>query len=167
MHLRLPLLPLVLALVLGAPFTAHGADIIDDSAALAGIDEARTVVLLDFTSPAKTALYLEVLRGTHQRLVDQGVTPHMVLVFIGPTVQYLTTEPDDLLAMEHGEKLKSIADSVTKLDEKGVRMEVCAVATEVFEVANDTILPEMHVVGDGFISLIGWQSQGYKLVPIF
>jgi hypothetical protein len=25
----------------------------------------------------------------------------------------------------------------------------------------------MDVVGDGFISLIGWQTQGHKLVPIF
>lgn len=46
-------------------------------------------------------------------------------------------------------------------------MEVCAVATRVFGVDNDAILPGMHVVGDGFVSLIGWQSQGYKLVPKF
>jgi hypothetical protein len=44
---------------------------------------------------------------------------------------------------------------------------VCAVATKVVGVDNQTILPEMKVVGDGFISLIGWQTQGYKLVPIF
>jgi len=25
----------------------------------------------------------------------------------------------------------------------------------------------MDVIADGFISLIGWQTQGHKLVPIF
>lgn len=46
-------------------------------------------------------------------------------------------------------------------------MEVCAIVNRAFEVENTTILPEMEVVGDGFISLIGWQTQGHKLVPIF
>ena len=100
-------------------------------------------------------------------LVRQGVTPDMVLVFIGETVKYLTTEPEDLLAMEFGEQLESIATSSKELKKLGVRMELCAVATKVFDVDNDTVLPEMEVVGDGFISLIGWQTQGHKLVPIF
>ncbi|MEW8341799.1 MAG: hypothetical protein AB2708_18285 [Candidatus Thiodiazotropha taylori] len=46
-------------------------------------------------------------------------------------------------------------------------MEVCAIANRVFKVENEDVLPQMEVVGDGFISLIGWQTQGHKLVPIF
>jgi len=95
------------------------------------------------------------------------VTPNMVLVFIGETVKYLSTKPEDLLAMEYEDQLKSIAKSSKELKKLGVRMEVCAVATKVFGVDNDSVLPEMDVVGDGFISLIGWQIQGHKLVPIF
>ena len=140
---------------------------IDDSAALAGVTETKSVFLIDFTDAKKTAFYMDIIRGTHDGLVRQGVTPNMVLVFIGPTVQYLTTEPTDELAMEFEGELKSIAASVKALKEKGVRMEVCAVATDVFGVDNATVLPEMDVVGDGFISLIGWQTQGHKLVPIF
>ena len=90
-----------------------------------------------------------------------------MLVFIGETVKYLSTNPDDLLAMEYEDQLASIAESSRALKKLGVRMEVCAVATRVFGVDNDTVLPEMDVVGDGFISLIGWQTQGHKLVPIF
>lgn len=144
-----------------------GAPIIDDSAALAGVKNTKSVFLIDFNNAKKTAFYLDIIRGTHDGLVRQGVTPDMVLVFIGPTVQYLTTEPTDELAMEFGDELTSIAESVKALDEKGVRMEVCAVATDVFDVDNATVLPGMDVVGDGFISLIGWQTQGHKLVPIF
>jgi len=29
------------------------------------------------------------------------------------------------------------------------------------------ILPGMTLVGDGFISLIGYQAQGYHLVPVY
>lgn len=140
---------------------------IDDSAALRGVDEAKGVFLIDFTNPKKTALYLDVIKGTHQGLVKQSVKPDLILVFIGQTVEYLTTKPDDELAFEYESELGIIAQTVKDLHDLGVRMEVCAVATEVFGVDNATIFPEMEVVGDGFISLIGWQTQGYKLVPIF
>jgi intracellular sulfur oxidation DsrE/DsrF family protein len=157
-------------LLAGGLFVAlpvQAAKTIDDSAALNGVKETSSVFLIDFTNPQKTAFYLDIIRGTHEGLVRQGVTPDMVLVFIGETVKYLSTRPDDLLAMEYEDQLASIAKSSKELKKLGVRMEVCAVATRVFDVDNDTILPEMEVVGDGFISLIGWQTQGHKLVPIF
>ena len=140
---------------------------INDSASLNGIKEAKGVFLIDFTNPKKTALYLDVIKGTYQGFVKQGVKPDMILVFIGQTVKYLSTKPDDELELEFESELKSIAQTVKELHALGVRMEVCAVATKVFGVDNETILPGMEVIGDGFISLIGWQTQGYKLVPIF
>ncbi len=140
---------------------------INDAAALAGLKVGKGVFLIDFTNPKKTAFYLDVIRGTHAGMLKQGVEPDFVLVFIGKTVAFLTTEPGEKLARNNQAQLESIATSVAALSEAGVRMEVCAVATEVFGIDNDTILPGMDVVGDGFISLIGWQNQGYKLVPIF
>jgi hypothetical protein len=44
---------------------------------------------------------------------------------------------------------------------------VCSVATRVFGIDNNTILSGMKPVSDGFISLIGYQAQGYHLVPVF
>lgn len=140
---------------------------INDAAALKGIDEARGVFLIDFSDVGKTAFYLKIIQGTHASFIKQGVKPDLVLVFIGQTVQFLTTEPSDELFFKHANETESIANSVKSLHKAGVRMEVCAVATEVFGIDNKTILPGMNVVGDGFISLIGWQTQGYKLVPIF
>lgn len=140
---------------------------IDDSAALAGIDQADSVFLIDFTNPRKTAFYMEIIEGTRAGLIRQGVDSNMVLVYIGQTVSYLTSEPTDMLVLEYEDELERIQASAKRLHEAGVRMEVCAVATEVFDIDNETILPEMDVVADGFISLIGWQAQGHHLVPIF
>ena len=164
--MRTPILCTALVVLL-ASLGARAAQTYDDAAALQGVETGEGVFLLDFTNPRKTALYMDVIKGTHEGLVRQGVEPDFVLVFIGPTVQYLSTEPADELQMEHGKHLEAIAGTAAALKDLGVRMEVCAVATEVFNVDNDTILPEMEVVGDGFISLIGWQTQGYHLVPIF
>ncbi|MEJ2619705.1 MAG: DsrE family protein [Candidatus Thiodiazotropha sp.] len=160
-------LGVLLAALYSIPNIVLAEQTIDDSAALNGVDTTKSVFLIDFTNPRKTAFYLDIIRGTHEGLVRQGVKPNMVLVFIGETVRYLSTKPDDELELEFGEELKSIADSAKLLHQKGVRMEVCAIANRVFKVDNDSILPQMEVVGDGFISLIGWQTQGHKLVPIF
>ena len=60
-----------------------------------------------------------------------------------------------------------IESNVEALAALGVRQEVCAVATRVFGIGNKTLLPGLTLVGDGFISLIGYQSQGYHLVPVY
>lgn len=154
----------LLMLVLAYPVSART---YDDHAALQDLKLAKAVFLLDFTSPRKTAFYLDIIKGTHESLVRQKVEPEFVIVFIGKTVEFLTTEPADQIDMEYADELANIAATAETLNRLGVRMEVCAVATDVFGVDNETVLPSMHVVGDGFISLIGWQSQGYKLVPVF
>lgn len=159
------LLLVLFPLLLAQPVAAEQS--YDDAAALRGLTEGKGVFLLDFTSPKKTAFYLDIIQGTHERMRRQGVEPDFVIVFIGRTVEFLTTEPRDEIDMEYGKQLAQIAGTAETLDDLGVRMEVCAVATDVFNVDNSTVLPSMHVVGDGFISLIGWQSQGYKLVPVF
>ena len=74
----------------------------------------------------------------------------LAVVFIGKTVEYLTTQPTDELEMEYAEPLRSIAETAKALKALGVRMEVCAVATQVFGIDTVTILPSMNVVGDGF-----------------
>ena len=140
---------------------------INDKVALNGIKKAKSVFLIDFTEVKKTAFYLDIIEGTHKGLVKQGVKPEMVLVFIGKTVKFLSTKQDEAFEMANEKYLNSIQDSIKTLSKLNVRMEVCAVATDVFNVDNNTIPKEMDVMADGFISLIGWQTQGYKLVPIF
>jgi len=158
---------IAVSLLILLSITSLNAQKIDDSAALNGITKAKSVFLIDFTNVAKTAFYLRIIEGTHKGLVNQGVEPDMVLVFIGKTVKYLSTQQDEAFELENEEHLESIQKSIKNFSKLGVRMEVCAVATEVFKVPNNTIPKEMDIIADGFISLIGWQTQDYKLVPIF
>ncbi len=160
---------LILCMLLFAPlFPAQAATApINDAAALKGVKEGKGVFLIDFSDPKKTAFYLEIIRGTHAGLTRQGVKPNFVIVYIGPTVRFLSSKPDAELELEHDDALTAIAAQVNELHKLGVRQEICAIATRVYKVSNDTILPGLTLVGDGFISLIGWQTQGYKLVPLF
>lgn len=161
----LPRLFLLLALsLIAAPMQA--ADY-NDQAALAGIQQGKGLFLVDINNPKKTALYLDIITGTHAGMKRQGVTPDFKVVYIGPTVRFLTQEPEDVLEMEYEAELASIQESIQKLDELGVTQEVCSIATKVFEVDNASLPGSMDIIGDGFISLIGYQAQGYHLVPIY
>lgn len=140
---------------------------VDDRHALQGLDEAKGIFLVDLAQPQKIAMYLEIIAGSHAGMKRQGVEPDFVVVYIGPTVPYLSSTPGDQIEMEYPKELERIQNAVAKLDQLGIRQEVCAIATRVFGVDNATLLPGLSLVGDGFISLIGYQSQGYKLVPIY
>jgi intracellular sulfur oxidation DsrE/DsrF family protein len=166
-HLRLFLVVITLLAATLSPVTAIRAEDINDARALAGLKAAKGVFLVDIADPEKLAFYLDVIKGTHAGMVRQNVTPDLVVVFIGPSVPYLTTVPSDEIAMEYEDTLERIGGAVADLDRLGVRQEICAVATRVFNVDDKTVLPALNVVGDGFISLIGYQAQGYALVPVY
>lgn len=140
---------------------------INDQAALADLKTGKGVFLVDIGDAKKLNFYLEVIQGTYKGMKSQAVEPEFVLVYIGPSVKYLTTSPSKEAEQAAGGVLLEIESNVEKLATLGVRQEVCAVATRVFGVENNTILPGLTLVADGFISLIGYQAQGYHLVPVF
>ena len=140
---------------------------INDQAALGNLKVGKGVFLVDIGDAKKLNFYLEVIQGTHKGMKDQGVEPDFVLVYIGPSVKYLSTSPSADTEQEEGGVLMDIESNVEVLAALGVKQEICAVATHVFGIDNDKVFPGLSPVGDGFISLIGYQSQGYHLVPVF
>ena len=153
------LLAFALTLVAWGVPAASMAD--EGQAALAGLDAVKAVFLVNQGSPAATARYLKGVQATLSMLAEEGVKPSAVLVFLGKPVQYITTQPDESIAAEHGKELASIAESITGLQSLGARMEVCTAATRHFGVDNATLLPGMFTVPNGLVSLIGWQAKGY------
>ena len=148
--------------------TVHAAEnVIDDSASLAELKVGKGVFLVDIGDAKKLNFYLEVIQGTYKGMKAQGVEPDFILVYIGPSVKYLSTAPSSETEQEAAGILLEIESNVEALAELGIKQEVCAVATSVFGIDNKTIFPDLTLVGDGFISLIGYQAQGYHLVPVF
>lgn len=140
---------------------------INDKQALADLKTGKGVFLVDIGDAKKLNFYLEVIQGTHKGMKSQGVEPDFILVYIGPSVKYLTNSPSEETEGSLGGLLLDIESNVAKLAALGVRQEICAVATRVFGIDNDTLFPGLSLVADGFISLIGYQAQGYHLVPVF
>jgi intracellular sulfur oxidation DsrE/DsrF family protein len=140
---------------------------INDQAALGDLKVGKGVFLVDIGDAKKLNFYLGVIQGTYKGMKDQGVEPDFVLVYIGPSVKYLSTSAATEADQEAGGVLLEIESNVEALAALGVKQEICAVATHAFGIDHDTVMPDLSLVGDGFISLIGYQSQGYNLVPVF
>jgi intracellular sulfur oxidation DsrE/DsrF family protein len=154
-------------LLMVAHATQAETPVINDRAALADLKTAKGVFLVDIGDARKLNFYLEVIQGTYRGMKSQGVEPDFVLVYTGPSVKYLTTSPSEDVEGSAGGLMLEIEANIASLEKLGVKQEICTVATRVFGIDNDTVLPGLTLVGDGFISLIGYQAQGYHLVPVF
>lgn len=160
------LLPLLFLLLFSATAQA-GKTVANDAAALAELKTGKGLFLVDIGDARKLNFYLEVIQGTYKGMRAQGVDPDFILVYIGPSVKYLSTSPAAEVEKSAGGLLLEIESNVEALAELGIRQEICAVATRVFGIDDESVLPGLTLVGDGFISLIGYQAQGYHLVPVF
>jgi intracellular sulfur oxidation DsrE/DsrF family protein len=140
---------------------------IDNSKSLHNVKNVNVAVMVDFTDISTTAFYLNVLEETYDTFKQLNIEPKMVVVFVGKTVTFLSSQQNKQFELENREHLNSIRNSIKKLSDKGIRTEVCAYATKVFNIGNDTLPKESYLVTNGFVSYIGYQAQGYQTLPIF
>jgi intracellular sulfur oxidation DsrE/DsrF family protein len=87
-------------------------------------------------------------------------------VFIGPSVKLISKNREGL-SPEDQNALDEIADKISAMSKDGIKFEICLVAAKAFNVDPSSVLPEIKRVGNGFISLIGYQAQGFSLVPVY
>lgn len=141
------------------------AEIPTDSDALVDVTVGKALfdinISADPADPApaqgKLALYLEVIKQTYVGLEDQGVTPDIIVAFRGSSVFLITDSTS-----------QAVKDLVIELSGMGIQFEACNVATTLFGIDNATVLTEINVVGNTFISAIGYGSEykGYATIPI-
>lgn len=143
------------------------ADELNNQAAMENIDEIKVLYDIRKQDPKLLLAYLRAIESnlTNLKLEKVKATPR--IIFIADAVKYLTTNPDEDILFEHADLLTSIESQIKQLKSLGVEMEVCAGATAAYGIDNATIYPELKVVRSGFLSVMGWQQQGYQLVPVY
>lgn len=137
-----------------------------DRAALQGVKTGKVLFDVNVTDAEKLPLYLQVITETLEGLKKQGVKPVMVVAFRGAAVRFVSTDRKAFTA-DSNETLAEADTLIASLAKQGVRFEACSIATRLFKVDNATLLPQVKLVGNTFISLIGYQAQGYALIPIY
>jgi intracellular sulfur oxidation DsrE/DsrF family protein len=135
---------------------------------LKGMKSVRAVFDVRAGKPKSAATQLNLI---HQMFKDNRIRkvtekPEFVLVFIGPSVKLISTQTEGF-STEEKEILGKIANSISEMAKDGIKLEICLFAAKVFNVDPASLLPEIKHVGNGWISLIGYQAKGYSLVPAY
>ena len=155
-------------LLIGGLYTggAQAAAALNDANALRGLHEAKGVFMISMNNPKRFAHVLKVVEETDTGMAKQGVKPRLIVVVIGPTVAFLTKDRRGIPYMEQS-AVAHVQASLKKLNGMGVRIEACGVALKGMDIRPGDVIPQVHPVGNGFISAIGYQAQGYQLVPVY
>jgi uncharacterized protein len=135
--------------------------------ALKGVDGVKAVFDVSLASPAKANIVFGAVRGvyTDQNTRALALPPEIAVVFRGPAVKLISTSRKGFEEADF-KALDQFADTIRQMKKEGVKLEVCDYALKVLKVDPATILPEVDHVGNGFISVVGFQAQGYSYVTI-
>ena len=158
-HRTIGLTALMFALLQGSANAA------DDKSSLSGLKEVKVAFDLKEGNPKALLNRLDIIDETRQSLLSQGVTPHFILAFRGPATKLLQTDPD-MIKPEDRELAAKVAAKVKEMSSaSGIDgFEQCAVAVREQGTKVEKVLPQVHVVGNGFISLMAYQAKGYAYI---
>ncbi|MFN2348994.1 MAG: DsrE family protein [Thioalkalivibrio sp.] len=132
---------------------------------LAGLEEFRGLVDLSHGEPGTVLRYLQLIGEMDEDLKDMGLERRIVVAMRGGSVRYLRRDRSPI-PMADQIVAEDIAKAVAALHARDIRIEACQVAMDRFEVPIDGVLDEVNVVANTFITLIGFQQQGYGVVAI-
>lgn len=136
-------------------------------AALAGVKGLDSVFDFSLGSPEIAAVVFPAILDVHQNQEVRALpaAPRTVIVFHGKAVKLISMDRKGV-AKGDLEEYDKVADFIRKAKKAGIKMEVCMYAVKVFGVDPATLMPEIDRVGNGFISVLGYQAQGFGVESI-
>ena len=146
-------------------FCSAGAEAADDHTALTGLKDVKVAFDIKDGDAKGLLNRLDIIDETRQSLIQQGVTPHFILAFRGPATKLVQTDMDKVKPEDRAMAAK-IATRIKELSASpGVDgFEQCAVAAREQGIKTELVLPEIHVVGNAFVSLMAYQAKGYAYI---
>jgi intracellular sulfur oxidation DsrE/DsrF family protein len=136
-----------------------------DQNALQGLTTVRPLFDLNVGNAEELVFYLQVIKQTVDSLKEQGQTVDCIVAIRGGAVR-LVTKDNWAFGEEDRAKLKQAGAIMEQMAQNGVKFEACSVAMSIFHVDPTTLLSYIKAVGNTFISLVGYQTKGYVIVPV-
>jgi hypothetical protein len=138
----------------------------ENTESLAGLKNVNAVFDITTANPKKLLFYLNLIGNTAETINANGISTKFVLAFRGPATFYVSNDRSKI-KLEEYETAEKISAKLKELSGKpNVRLEQCAVAARALKVDTKTMNKSVHVIGNSWISLIGYQNKGYALVPL-
>jgi len=137
----------------------------DNRAALSGLQTAKVYFDVNLGDARKLLVRLDLLTQTVDQFVESGLTPEVVIGIRGGATK-LFTRGTGHFKEEDVQYSEPIKKRVSELKAKGFVIEQCAIATQFLNVKAEDMLPEVTMVANGYVSMIGYQNKGYAVVPM-
>ena len=139
----------------------------EEYVALKGLKSVKAVFGFERGNPQNALVQLQVI---HQTFKDKNIwmgnkKPEIVVVFYGPSVKLVSKNRAGFAAADQ-KILDEYTSTISAMAKDGIKFEICLIAVKLLGVEPSSILPEIKQVGNGWISVIGYEAQGYSLVPV-
>ena len=134
--------------------------------AMKGVDSVKVMFDMRDGIPKVAAVHMKLIHDTYEELSTMKKKPVFVVVFMASAVKLISSNRSEFTSEEQ-KYLEEIAETVSKMSQAGIRLEVCLAAVNYFGLDPASILPGIKHVGNGWISEIGYQARGYSLVPVY
>lgn len=138
-----------------APASA-ASTVADDHVALKDLKQAKAIFDVRLADMDRLLFNLGLISETWNGIKRQGVNPTMVVTVRGAVVRLFAKD----------QATSELTDLLAELEKKGIRVELCSVATRIYHVNNSQLIPQVTLVGNVLTSQIAWQNKGYALVTM-
>jgi intracellular sulfur oxidation DsrE/DsrF family protein len=154
-------------LIAAAIFFSVGTAAAGEYAALKDVKGLDTVFDVSQGSPKMANVVFLAVRDVYQAAAVRALPnpPRTVVVFHGPAVKLISTDRSKFKP-EDAAEVEQFAGKLRQMKKDGVTLEVCDYALKVMGIAPASVLPEINHVDNGFVSVSGYQAQGYSVIVI-
>jgi intracellular sulfur oxidation DsrE/DsrF family protein len=158
--------PALLAAILFVTLAALPA-MAGEYAALNGVERVKTVFDVSQGSPQTANIVFWAVKNVNDDPSVRSLPepPQVAVVFHGPAVKLISTDRNGFKESDN-EALDKFAHTIREMKAAGVKFEVCDYALKVMGVDPSTVIPEVDHVPNGFISIAGYQAQGYSAITV-
>ena len=146
-------------------FNAVQAAPLDHGPAVNGQKVLKIIFDVNVGEPAKLLLRLRLIEQTFSELQEAGIAPAFVVAFRGKASRFIT-RGDQYVSAEDLPYKESVLNYLQRFKEKGFSLEQCAIAANLLRIDTKDFVSLVKVVPNGYISLAGYQSQGYSFIPM-
>ena len=156
---------LVVSVLFLLSFTAVQATPLLHGSAVEGQQTIKIIFDVNVGEPKKLLVRLRLIEQTFSELEEAGITPVFVVAFRGKASRFITSG-EQYVSAENLPYQESVHKSLQRFKEKGFTLEQCAIAASLLRIDTGDFVSTVSVVPNGYISLAGYQSQGYSFIPM-
>src|SRR5210317_1587595 len=156
---------MVLAILVTCSISFSSQTSLDNNLSLNGVTKAYVYFDISLKEDELLVFRMNLLDRTIREMNEAGLEVTTVIGFRGGASRFITKD-DHYVLEEEVENKKKIQDWIKRFSSQGITVEQGAIAAEINDIPVDDFLSEVKLVGNGYISLIGYQAQGYSVVPM-